>query len=33
MSLFRTVSDIFSTKEWRDLETAGRGCSRSLETI
>ena len=25
-----TVYDIFSVKEWRDLETGGRGLSRSL---
>jgi len=27
----RTVSEIFSVKEWRDLETKGRGRSRSLK--
>ena len=27
----RTVYDIFSVKEWRDLETRGRGRSRSLK--
>jgi len=26
-----TVSEIFSDKEWRDLDTGGRGCSRSLK--
>jgi len=31
MSVSRTVSEIFSVKEWRDLETGGRGRSRSLE--
>ena len=31
MSVCRTVSEIFSVKEWRDLETGGRGCSRSLK--
>ena len=25
----RTVSEIVSIKEWSDLETRGRGCSRS----
>ena len=32
MSVCRTVSEIFSVKEWRDLETVGRGRSRSLKT-
>jgi len=27
----RTVSEIFSVKEWRDVETEGGGRSRSLE--
>ena len=27
----RTVSEIFSVKEWRDVETEGMGRSRSLE--
>jgi len=31
MSVSRTVSKIFSVKEWHDLETGGRGRSRSLE--
>jgi len=31
MSVCRTVSEIFSVKEWRDLETGGRGRSRSLK--
>jgi len=31
MSVCRTVSEIFSVKKWRDLETWGRGCSRSLK--
>jgi len=30
MSVCRTVSEIFSVKVWRDLETGGRGRSRSL---
>jgi len=32
VSACRTVSEIFSVKEWRDLETGGRGRSRSLKT-
>ena len=32
MSVCRTVSEIFSVKEWRDLETGvNRGHSRSLK--
>jgi len=31
MSVSRTVSEIFSVKEWRDFETGGRGRSRSSE--
>ena len=31
MSVCRTVSEIFSVKEWRDLETRGRDRSRSLK--
>ena len=31
MSVSRTVYEIFSVKEWRDLETRGRGRSRSLK--
>jgi len=31
MFLCGTVSEIFSVKEWRGLETGGRGHSRSLE--
>jgi len=31
MSVYRTVSEILSVKEWRDLETAGRGRWRSLK--
>ena len=31
MSVCRTVSEIFSVKEWRDLVTVGRGRSRSLK--
>ena len=28
MSVSRAVSEIFSVKEWRDLETEGRGRSK-----
>ena len=31
MAVSLTVHEIFSVKEWRDLETGGRGCSRSLK--
>jgi len=31
MSICRTVSEIFSVKNWRDLESGGRGRSRSLK--
>jgi len=31
MPICRTVSEIFSVKEWRELETGGRGRSRSLK--
>jgi len=31
MSVYRTVSEIFSVKKWRDLETRGRGRSTSLK--
>jgi len=31
MYVCRTVSEIFSVKEWRDLETGGRGRSRLLK--
>jgi len=31
VSVCCTVSEIFSAKEWRDLETGGRGRSRSLK--
>jgi len=31
MSVCRTISEIFSIKEWRDLETGGKGHSRSLK--
>jgi len=31
LSVSRTISEIFSVKEWSDLETGGRGCSRSLK--
>ena len=33
MIVCRTVSEIFSVKEWRDLETGGRGRSRSLKMV
>jgi len=33
MSISRTVSEIFSVKEWRDLETGGKGRSRSLKMV
>ena len=31
MSVSRTVSETFSIKEWRDLETESRGHSKSLK--
>jgi len=31
VSVCRTVYEIFSVKEWRDLETEGRGRSRALK--
>ena len=31
MSVCRTVYETFSDKEWRDLETGGKGLSRSLK--
>jgi len=31
MAISLTVYEIFSVKEWRDLETGGRGGSRSLK--
>jgi len=31
MSVFRAFSEIFSVKEWHDLETEGGGRSRSLK--
>jgi len=31
MAVSLTVYEIFSVKEWRDLETRGRGGSRSLK--
>ena len=31
MSVSRTVSEILSVTEWRDLETEGSGRSRSLK--
>jgi len=33
MSVCRTVYEIFSVKEWRDLKTGGRGRSRSLKMV
>jgi len=33
MSVCRTVYEIFSIKEWRNLETGGRGRSRSLKMV
>ena len=33
MSVCRTVSEILSVKEWHDLETGGRGRSRSLKIV
>jgi len=30
MSVSRTVSEIFSIKQWRDLEIGGKGRSKSL---
>jgi len=33
MSVSRTVSEIFSIKEWRDLDTGGRGRSSSLKIV
>ena len=31
MPVCRTVSEIFSVKEWRDLENVAKGHSRSLK--
>jgi len=31
LSVCHTVYNVFSVKEWRDLETGGRGRSRSLK--
>jgi len=31
MSVCRAISEIFSVKKRRDLETGGKGCSRSLK--
>jgi len=31
MSVCRTVSEIFSVKEWCNFETGGRGCLKSLK--
>jgi len=33
MSVSHTVSEIFSDKEWRDLETGDKGRSRSLKRL
>jgi len=33
MSVSHTVSELFSVKVWRDLETWGRDRSRSLEMV
>ena len=33
MSVSRTVSEMFSVKEWRDRETVGSGRSRSLKIV
>jgi len=33
MSVCRTVYEIFSVKEWCNLETGGRVCSRSLKMV
>jgi len=33
MSVCRTISEIFSAKEGQDLETGGRGRSRSLNMV
>ena len=33
MYVCRTVYKIFSVKEWHDLETEGRGHSRSLKMV
>jgi len=33
MSVSRTVSEISSVKEWTDLETGGRGLSRSFKMV
>ena len=33
MSVCRTISEIVSVKEWRDLKTVGRGRSRSLKIV
>ena len=31
MAISLAISEIFSVKEWRDLEKQVRGCSRSLK--
>jgi len=31
MSVFRTVSEIFSVKEWTDFETGGKDRARSFK--
>jgi len=33
MSVCRTVYEMFSVKEWHNLETGGRGRSRSLKMV
>jgi len=33
MSVPRAVSEIFSVKEWHDLETGARGCSRLFKMV
>jgi len=33
MYVCRTIYEIFSVKEWRNLETGGRGRSRSLKMV
>jgi len=33
VSVFHTVYEIFSVKEWRNLEAGGRGRSRSLKMV
>ena len=33
MSVYRIVSEILNVKEWHDLETGGKGRSRSLKMV